>query len=152
MITQKNLTLAELEKTMSEYASNYMGYPVLVKVSRVNCLDMLTIDQWASIVFSKLNIPHSVSAIRNRKFDNVLARQMMCFTLSIYSTYTLTKIAEYFKQDHTTVIHARNRFGDLLKAGDRYATDAYMLIHPILLDLQQNPNSATAKKYIPQID
>jgi len=65
---------------------------------------------------------------KNKKYPIVEIRRMLCYLLRNKTNMSLNEIAKIFKQDHTTIMHAINRFQSLLDIKDERIYKDYLKI------------------------
>lgn len=63
--------------------------------------------------------------LRNRTQNIVLVRQLICYIAVNHMGFTVTSVGQMIGRDHSTVIHSRNTFRDMLELNYTQETEAY---------------------------
>lgn len=85
-------------------------------------------DYVIDIVLTHFDTTFETLLAKNKKYPIVEIRRMLCYLLRINTNMSLNEIARLFKQDHTTIMHAINRFQSLLDIKDERIYKDYLII------------------------
>ena len=110
--------LKEMDRKFKSLDGYFTSYPDIFELKN-------KYEQMVKIACEVVGIKPEQIKLRQRTQNLVLARQLICYIAVNHMGFPVTTVGQMIGRDHSTVIHSRNTFRDMLELNYPQETEAY---------------------------